>query len=452
MAELTARRRVLVSAICCMSLLIVGMDNTIVNMALPSIRTSLPASVEGLQWTIDAYTLVLASLLILAGSTAGRPTGRRIFQTGLVLFTLGCRIRLRCRPSQTSSRIRRSAHAQLGYGAESSESVSALVPLSVGRSPSLSAGARSSGSMCPSAWRHSSWRLSSYRKSRAPRARRVDPVGQLLVLVVLVSVTYAIINGPRAGWGSAQTWGLFALGAIAVLALLRYEPRRSDPLIELRFFRSLPFTGATVIAVCAFSGLLFLNTLYLQDVRHLSALEAGRFLLPMAVVTFVLAPVSGRIVGSRGLRLPLLIAGVTMCLGAAALTVLPQRHQLLLDGGWLHRLRHRFRHGERSDHQHRCIGYAAGSGRRRRGGGLDKSAGRRVPRRGHPRVGDQLRFGRSNRRQPCVGQPSLVVDHRGRGQRCWCSAWRRAVSVRVGAPSAPRNCSTPTQLTSETSW
>src|ERR1700712_3378958 len=79
----------LVLAICCMSLLIVGMDHTIVNVALPSIRTSLHSSVEGLQWTIDGYTLVLASLLILAGAPAGRVGRRRTFQTGLVLFTLG---------------------------------------------------------------------------------------------------------------------------------------------------------------------------------------------------------------------------------------------------------------------------------------------------------------------------------------------------------------------------
>src|SRR3954468_9743655 len=85
----TPRRRVLVVAICCMSLFIVGLDNTIVNIALPSLRTDLHASTSGLQWTIDAYTLVLASLLILSGSTADRVGRRRTFQTGLALFTAG---------------------------------------------------------------------------------------------------------------------------------------------------------------------------------------------------------------------------------------------------------------------------------------------------------------------------------------------------------------------------
>jgi MFS family permease len=80
---------VLVLAICCMSLLIVGLDQTIVNVALPSIGRSFHAQVSGLQWTIDAYTLVLASLLMLSGSTADRIGRKRTFITGLVLFTIG---------------------------------------------------------------------------------------------------------------------------------------------------------------------------------------------------------------------------------------------------------------------------------------------------------------------------------------------------------------------------
>jgi len=88
-AQAPDRRRYLILAICCMSLFIVGLDNTIVNVALPSIRRDLHASVPQLQWTIDAYTLVLASLLMLAGSMADRLGRARIFEVGLVLFTLG---------------------------------------------------------------------------------------------------------------------------------------------------------------------------------------------------------------------------------------------------------------------------------------------------------------------------------------------------------------------------
>ncbi len=89
MPELSPRHRLLVLAICCMSLLIVSLDNTVLNVALPSMQKELHASVAGLQWTIDAYTLVLASLLMLAGSTADRIGRRRVFEAGLVIFTLG---------------------------------------------------------------------------------------------------------------------------------------------------------------------------------------------------------------------------------------------------------------------------------------------------------------------------------------------------------------------------
>jgi MFS family permease len=108
----------------------------------------------------------------------------------------------------------------------------------------------------------------------------------------------------------------FAVVALlALLALLWYEPRRDEPLIDLRFFHSAPFSGATVIAVSAFAalgGFLFLSTLYLQNVRGLNALHAGLWMLPMALPTFLCAPLSGRLVGTRGPRLPLLVAGTAM--------------------------------------------------------------------------------------------------------------------------------------------
>ncbi|MGW0711862.1 MFS transporter [Streptomyces sp. NPDC002643] len=150
-------------------------------------------------------------------------------------------------------------------------------------------------------------------ESRAPKARRPDPVGQLLVMALLGSLTYAIIEAPTA---PAAEVALFAAIALTSLAgLLWYEPRRAEPLIDLRFFRSVPFSGATVIAISAFAalgGFLFLSVLYLQNVRGLGALDAGLWMLPMALPCFVCAPLAGRLVGSRGPRLPLLVAGVSM--------------------------------------------------------------------------------------------------------------------------------------------
>ena len=101
-------------------------------------------------------------------------------------------------------------------------------------------------------------------RSRAPRPRRIDPVGQVLVILALASLTYAIIDAPRAGWTSAGTLGLFGFSLVCFIGLVLYELRHREPLIEMRFFRSVPFSGASAIAVCAFAalgGFLFLNTL-----------------------------------------------------------------------------------------------------------------------------------------------------------------------------------------------
>jgi MFS family permease len=127
----------------------------------------------------------------------------------------------------------------------------------------------------------------------------------------------------RVGWLSAQSIGLFVLALASLVALLRYEVRRREPLLELRFFRSVPFSSASVIAVCAFAalgGFLFLNTLYLQEIRHLSALEAGLCTLPIAVMTLVFSPLSGHLVGRRGPRIGLLVGGLGIGLGGALLT------------------------------------------------------------------------------------------------------------------------------------
>ncbi len=91
-------------------------------------------------------------------------------------------------------------------------------------------------------------------ESKAQRPRRIDPMGQVLIVVLPAGITYAIVESGRLGVGSVRCWAIVAIAVAALLLLLRYEPRRTDPLIELRFFASGPFSGATVIAVCAFGG------------------------------------------------------------------------------------------------------------------------------------------------------------------------------------------------------
>jgi predicted MFS family arabinose efflux permease len=142
-------------------------------------------------------------------------------------------------------------------------------------------------------------------------------------VVLLGALTYGIIEAPSRGWTSPALLAAFAAAAVALTVLLRYEPRRAEPLIELRFFRSAPFSSAiaaSVAAFAAFGGFLFLNTLYLQDARGLSPVAAGLATVPVALMIIVASPLSGRVVGRRGPRLPLAIAGVGIAVGCAALT------------------------------------------------------------------------------------------------------------------------------------
>ncbi|AXE85751.1 Multidrug resistance protein stp [Streptomyces sp. Go-475] len=338
MPELSHRRRMLVLAICCMSLLIVSLDNTVLNVALPSMQQDLHASTSGLQWTIDAYTLVLASLLMLAGSTADRIGRKRVFMAGLVVFTLGsvlCSLAPNLQALVAFRMVQAVGGSMLNPVAMSIITNTFTDPRERARAIgawgavvgiSMAAGPLVGGLLVESVgWRSIFWinlpvglaalllTLRLVPESRAPRARRPDPVGQVLVIALFGSLTYAIIEAPSTAFASLAPLVVLALAALA--ALLWYEPRRAEPLIDLRFFRSAPFSGATVIAVSAFAalgGFLFLSTLYLQNVRGLTALEAGLWMLPMAVPTFLCAPLSGRLVGSRGPRLSLLVAGLAM--------------------------------------------------------------------------------------------------------------------------------------------
>ncbi|MFJ5728110.1 MFS transporter [Streptomyces paradoxus] len=338
MPELSHRRRMLVLAICCMSLLIVSLDNTVLNVALPSMQQDLHASTSGLQWTIDAYTLVLASLLMLAGSTADRIGRKRVFMAGLVVFTVGsvlCSLAPNLEALVVFRMVQAVGGSMLNPVAMSIITNTFTGPRERARAIgvwgavvgiSMAAGPLVGGLLVDSVgWRSIFWinlpvglaalllTLRFVPESRAPRARRPDPVGQVLVIVLFGALTYAIIEAPSTPLRSVAPLAVVALAALA--GLLLYEPRRREPLIDLRFFRSAPFSGATVIAISAFAalgGFLFLSTLYLQNVRGLSALEAGLWMLPMAVPTFLCAPLSGRLVGTRGPRLPLLIAGFAM--------------------------------------------------------------------------------------------------------------------------------------------
>ena len=345
--QLSRNRRRGILAICCLSLLIVGLDITALNVALPAIGSDLGASISGLQWTVDAYMVVMASLLMLGGSLGDRLGRRRVFVTGLTVFTAasvlcalapGMELLIAARVLQgvgaamlnpvamsiitnTFTDPRERAQAVGVWGAVFGVSM-ALGPI-VGGALVSAAGWESIFLLnLPIGMAAITLTMRFVPESRAPATRRFDPVGQALVFLLLASLTFSVIEGPNRGWASPVILTTLTTAGAALVGLLAYEPRRDQPLIDLRFFRSMPFSASIVISVAAFAtfgGFLFLNTLYLQQVRGLTPVQAGLAVLPMALMTIVMSPVSGRIVGRSGPRVPLIVSGAAMLTGCAML-------------------------------------------------------------------------------------------------------------------------------------
>jgi EmrB/QacA subfamily drug resistance transporter len=343
-------RRNLVLGICCMSLLLVGMDVTIVNVALPSIQHDLHASLSGLQWVLDAYTLVVASLLMLSGSMSDRFGRRRVFQIGLVLFLAGS---LLCSLAHSIDQLV-AYRALQGLGASMLNPVALSIVANVFTEPKARAqavgvwgavggmafavGPLLGGALTQAVgWRSIFWinvpigiaavilAAVYVPESKAARARAFDPVGQGLVFLGLTTLTCAVIEGPSAGWSSLLIRGLFGVAGAAFAGFLLYEPRRRDPLVNLRFFRSVPFSSATILGLSAFSSFaafLFLNALYLQQVRGFSAFHTGLCTLPLALGMMVGSPWSGRLVGRYGARPSLYAAGTGLVLSTLMMTQL----------------------------------------------------------------------------------------------------------------------------------
>jgi EmrB/QacA subfamily drug resistance transporter len=337
-----------VLSICCLSLLLVGLDTSIVNVALPAIHRDLHASLSGLQWIVDAYTLVIASLLLLSGSTADRVGRKRIFMTGITIFVVGSAA---C-AAAPSLEVLVAARVLQALGGSMLNPVALSIVRDVFTDPreraqavgvwgatvgfSIALGPVIGGVFVDTiGWRYVflvnvpigviAWLLTAAHvpESRAEHARRIDPIGQVLVILGLAGVTFGIIEGGSMGWTAPAVLASFAASLAATVMLVPYELRRFQPLIELRFFRSVPFAGASAIALCAFAcfgAFLFLNNLYLQDARGYSALVAGLYTLPVAVLGMILPPLSGRTVGRRGNRPSLVIGGLGLMAGPLLLT------------------------------------------------------------------------------------------------------------------------------------
>jgi len=356
MANDSPRRRLVILVTCCLALVLTALDATIINIALPAIRSDLHASVAELQWSIDGYTVVVASFLLLAGSIADRFGRRKTLQAGLVVFSLGS---LLCSLAPSASALVAFRVVQALGGAmlnpvamsiiintfiDPKERARAIGIWGAAFGVSMAAGPLLGGLLVESiGWRSIFWVNIPFgvlgllltarfvRESRAAQPRRFDLVAQALVIVALFALTSTVIDGRHAGWTSWPIAAGFATAVASALGLVVWEWRRREPMLDLRFFRSLPFAAATLVAVlafAAFSGFLFLNSLYLQEARGMPPSAAGLATLPIALALMVCSPLSGRLVGAGRARLALVVAGAAMAIGALLLTALAQQTPL----------------------------------------------------------------------------------------------------------------------------
>ncbi|MFE7773425.1 MFS transporter [Streptomyces sp. NPDC057445] len=355
---MSARRRWTVLAVCCLSMFLVGLDTTIVNVGLPAIGRDLDVGTRSLEWTVDAYTLVLAGLLISSGALADRFGRRRVFRCGLVVFGAASLV---CAVAPSVGALI-AARAVQGIGASMLSPVALAIVVNAMPDPreraqaigvwasvfglSMAAGPVAGGALIAGfGWRSLFWInapvvvaalvLSAVfvPESRAQRARRLDIPGQVLLAVVIGVLVGVLIEGPRIGWTSLAALAAYAAAAVAAVGFVRVESRRREPLMDLRLFRRPVFSSAVLGAVAVFAALnvtLLLNTLYLQQARGWTPLAAGAATLPMAVGATVCAPLSGHLVARVGPGLPLVQAGGFITVGGLCLVGLDQHTSVLL--------------------------------------------------------------------------------------------------------------------------
>ncbi|MFI1722569.1 MFS transporter [Streptomyces sp. NPDC020489] len=355
---LSARRRWTILAVCCLSMFLVGLDTTIVNVGLPAIGRGLDVDTRHLEWIVDAYTLVLASCLISSGALADRFGRRRVFQYGLAAFgaaSLLCAL-------APSAGVLIAGRALQGIGASMLSPVALAIVVNAMPDPkeraqaigiwasvfglSMAAGPVTGGALLAALdWRALFWintpviaaalLLSAVLvpESRAQHTRRPDLPGQVLLTMLLAAVVGVLIEGPHIGWTSPMALTGYAAAVLAAAGFVRVESRRREPLMDLRLFTRPAFSAAVVGAVTVFVALnttLLLNTLYLQHTRQWTPLAAGVATLPLALGATLCAPFSGRMVGRSGPRLPLLLAGGFITVGGLCLTRLTAHTSVLL--------------------------------------------------------------------------------------------------------------------------
>ncbi len=319
----------------CFALFMIMLDNTVVNVALPSIQRDLGASISGLEWTINGYTLSFAVLLATGGRLGDIFGRRRMFLIGVVIFAASSAT-AGLAPDQTSlvlSRVVQGVGAALMMPGTLSIITDAFPPEERGKAMGTWAGvsalALAIGPVLGGfLTEHVSWRAIFYinipvaigavvatlfavRESRDTSVgREVDYAGVAVLTAGLTALVLALVEGNSWGWGSPQIVGLLAVAAVALPAFVAVENRVKAPMVQFELLSDRNFLGAVVVALIisfAMLGVFFFLALYMQNILHYSPLEAGVRFLPSTLMIVAVAPVAGRLSDRIGPRW--LIAG-----------------------------------------------------------------------------------------------------------------------------------------------
>jgi len=324
------QRRWLILAVLCFSLLVIVLDNTILNVAIPTIVRDLDATNSQLQWMVDGYTLVFAGLLLTAGSLGDRFGRRGALQFGLVMFGLGS---LASAFASTADQLI-ATRAFMGIGGAfimpaTLSIITNLFPVQErGKAIGVWAGtAGLAGVLGPLTGgflvEHFYWGsiflvnipivilgllagVFLIPTSKDPSAPRLDPIGAVLSIVGLTALLYGIIEAPQEGWGSPATMMTIGAGLVILVAFLVWEARSSHPMLDVRFFKNPRFSAASsgiMMVFFAMFGSTFLITQYFQFVLGYSAWETGLRFLPVALCMMTFAPLSARFVSKVGTKL-----------------------------------------------------------------------------------------------------------------------------------------------------
>ena len=333
----------------CLGYFMVILDATAVNVALPDLGRELQGDVAGLQWVVDAYTLVFAALLLSGGALGDRLGSRRVFLAGLGLFTVasaacaaaptvgflvGARVAQGIGAAllvPSSLAVLRATYADAAERARAVGVWAAVAGIAAATGPIIG------GLLVTSV----SWRavfvlnvpvgavalLLAARYVAADGARRgggFDPAGQVAGILALACLTFGLIEGGDAGWGSAVPLLALALSVVAFAVFLAIERRAAAPMLPLELFRSRVFSASAFVGAAinfGFYGQLFVISLYFQQVRGYSALATGLAMLPEGLFVSVASAFAGRLTARVGPRVPMLIGLTTGGLGLVGLVV-----------------------------------------------------------------------------------------------------------------------------------